>query len=45
MKMVLTRLDELNISHKIAPSGKKAWVRKVDTIHPLKGSGSGLTKS
>jgi len=26
MKVVLTRLDELDMSHKIAPSGKKAWV-------------------
>jgi hypothetical protein len=43
MMVVLTRLDELDMSHKIAPSGKKAWVRKVDTIQPLRGSGSGLT--
>ncbi len=43
MKVVLTRLDELDMSHKIALSGKKAWVRKVDIIHPLRGSGSRLT--
>jgi hypothetical protein len=43
MRVVLTRLDELDIGHKIAHSGKKAWVWKVDTIHPLRRSGSGLT--
>jgi hypothetical protein len=43
MMVVLTRLDELNMSYKIAPSGNEAWVRKVDTIHLLRGSGSGLT--
>jgi hypothetical protein len=43
MRVVLTKLDELAMSYKVAPSGKKAWVRKVDTIHPLRGSGSGLT--
>jgi hypothetical protein len=45
MMVVLTRLKELDKSHKTTPSGKKAWVRKVNTIHPLRGSGSGLTMS
>jgi hypothetical protein len=40
---VLTRLDRLDKIHNIAPRFKKAWVRKVDTIHPLRGSGSGST--
>jgi hypothetical protein len=40
MMVVLTRLDELDMSHKIALSGKKAWVRKVDTIHHLWESGN-----
>jgi hypothetical protein len=43
MRDVLTRLDKLDKSHNTAPSVKMAWVRKVDTIYPLKGSGSGLT--
>jgi hypothetical protein len=43
MRVVLTRLDELDNCHKSAPSVKKVWVRKVNTIHPLRGSGSGLT--
>jgi hypothetical protein len=41
--VVLTRLDKLDKSYKTAPSVKKVWVRKVDTIQPLRGSGSGLT--
>jgi predicted amidophosphoribosyltransferase len=43
MRDVLTRLDKLDLSHNTAPSIKKAWVRKVDTINSLRGSGSGLT--
>jgi hypothetical protein len=43
MRVVLTRLDELDKGHKSAPNVKKVWVRKVNTIHPLRGSGSGLT--
>jgi hypothetical protein len=35
MMVVLTRLDNFDKSHKTAPSVKKVWVRKVDTIHPL----------
>jgi len=42
MKIVLTRLDKLYKSHKAAPSVKKVWVRKVNTIHHLRESGSGL---
>jgi hypothetical protein len=40
---VLSRLDEFEKSHKSIPRVKKAWVEKVDTIHPLKGSVGGLT--
>jgi hypothetical protein len=40
---ILTKLDKLNIGHNTAPRVKKAWVRKVDNIHPLSGSGSGFT--
>jgi len=36
-------LDELKKNHKTTPSVKKTWVRKADTIYPLRGSGSGLT--
>jgi len=43
MRDVLTRLDRLDKGHNTAPKVKKAWVRKVDTIHPMRGSGSGLT--
>jgi len=43
MKDVLVRLDKLDKGHNPAPRVKKAWVRKDDTIHPLRGSGSGLT--
>jgi hypothetical protein len=43
MMVVLTRLDKLDKSHKIEPSAKKAWVRKVDTIYPLRGSDGSLT--
>jgi hypothetical protein len=43
MRVTLTRLDKLDKSHKIPSSVKKVWVRKVDSIHSLRGSGSGLT--
>jgi hypothetical protein len=43
MRDVLTRLDKLDKRHDTELSVKKAWVRKVNTIHPLRGSGSGLT--
>jgi hypothetical protein len=43
MRVALTRLDKLDKSHKIAFSVKKVWVRKVDTIHSLRGSGSRVT--
>ena len=43
MMGVLSRLDEFDKSHKFVPRVKKVWVMKVDTIHPLRGSGSGLT--
>jgi hypothetical protein len=40
MKDVLDRLDK---GHNPAPRVNQAWVMKEDTIHPLRGSGSGLT--
>jgi hypothetical protein len=43
MRIVLTRLDKLNNGQNTTPRIKKAWARKVDTIHPLRGSGNGLT--
>jgi hypothetical protein len=43
MRDVLTRLDKLDKGHNTASRVKKAWVRKIDTIHPLRGSDSGLT--
>jgi hypothetical protein len=43
MKDILTRLDKLDKGHNTAPRVKKAWVRKFDTIHPLRGSGNGFT--
>jgi len=43
MRDILTRLDKLDKGHNTAPRVKKAWVRKIDTIHPLRGSGSGFT--
>jgi hypothetical protein len=43
MRVVLIKLDKLDKSHKTAPSVKKDWVRKVDTIHPLSGNGCSLT--
>jgi hypothetical protein len=43
MKDILTRLDKLDKGHNTAPRVKKAWVRKFDTIHPVRGSGNGFT--
>jgi hypothetical protein len=40
---VLIRLDKLDKGHNNAPRVKNAWVKKIDIIHPLRGSGSGLT--
>jgi hypothetical protein len=43
MRDVLTRHDKLDKGHNIAPRVKKAWVTKVDTIHPLRVSDNGLS--
>jgi len=43
IKNVLTKLDKLDKGHNTAPRVKKAWVRKVDTIHHLRVSGRGLS--
>jgi hypothetical protein len=43
MMDILTRLDKLDKGHNTTLSVKKAWVRKDDTIHPLRGSGSRFT--
>lgn len=45
MRVISARLDELGKCHKSTPSGKKIWIRKVDTIHPLRGSDNGLYSS
>lgn len=42
-RAVMTLLDDLDKSHKFVPNVKKVWVKKVDSIHPLRESGSGLT--
>jgi len=42
IKDVSVRLDRLDKDHNPSPRVKQAWVRKEDTIHPLRGSGSGL---
>jgi hypothetical protein len=42
MIVVLTMLDKLDKGHNTAPRVKKAWVRKVDIIHPLRGRGGGV---
>jgi hypothetical protein len=41
MRVDLNRLDKLDKGHNTSPRVKKAWVRKIDTIHPLRGSGNG----
>jgi hypothetical protein len=43
MRVVLTKLDKMDKSHKTAPSFKKVWLKKVDIIHPLRGSGCSFT--
>lgn len=43
MRDVVTRLDVLDKSHTVVPDVKKVWVKKINTIHPLRGSGSDLT--
>jgi hypothetical protein len=40
MKGVLSRLDQFEKVHKPIPKITKVWVRKNDTIHPLRGSGN-----
>jgi hypothetical protein len=40
---VITQLNDLDKSRTFVPNMKKVWIKKVDTIHPLRGSGSGLT--
>jgi hypothetical protein len=40
---ILTTLDKLDKGHDTGPRAKKAWIRKIGTIHPLMGSGSGFT--
>jgi hypothetical protein len=39
MKSVLVRLINLDMAHTPAAQVKKVWVRKDETIHPLRGSG------
>jgi hypothetical protein len=39
MKNVLVRLINWDMAHTLASQVKKVWVRKDETIHPLKGSG------
>jgi hypothetical protein len=43
MKGVLSRLDQFEKVHKPRPKFTQVWVRKDDTIHPLRGSGNELT--
>jgi hypothetical protein len=38
MKNVLSRLDNLDKAHNPTLRIKNVWVRKDETIHPLKGS-------
>jgi hypothetical protein len=39
MKIVLVSLDKLDMAYKPASQVNKVWVRKDETIHPLRGSG------
>jgi hypothetical protein len=39
MKSVLVRLINLDMAHTPASQVEKIWVRKDETIHPLRGSG------
>jgi hypothetical protein len=43
MKGVLSRLDQFENVHIPRPKITQVWVRKDDTIHPLRGSGNELT--
>jgi hypothetical protein len=40
IKGVLSRLDHFEKVHKPRPKITQVWVRKNDTIHPLRGSGN-----
>ena len=42
MRGVVTWLDVLVKSQTFVPDVKKVWVKKINTIHPLRGSGNGL---
>jgi hypothetical protein len=39
MKSVLVRLDELDMAPDHDPKVNRVWVKKDETIHPLRGSG------
>jgi len=39
MKSVLVRLINLDMAHTPTTQVEKIWVRKDETIHPLRGSG------
>jgi hypothetical protein len=39
MKNVLVSLDKLDMAYNPISHVKKVWVRKDETIHPLRGSG------
>jgi hypothetical protein len=39
MKSVLVRLNNLDMAYNLASQVNKVWVRKDETIHPLRGSG------
>ena len=43
MKGVLSRLDQFEKVHKPRPKITQVWVRKNETIHPLRGSDNELT--
>jgi hypothetical protein len=43
MKGLLSRLDEFEKVHKPRPKITPVWVRKDETIHPLRESGNELT--
>jgi hypothetical protein len=39
MKSVLVRLSNLDMTYNFASQVNKVWLRKDETIHPLRGSG------
>jgi hypothetical protein len=43
LRSVITQLNDLDKSCTSIPKMKKVWVKKTDTVHPLRGSGIGLT--